>query len=347
MANQNSIISYVPQPYFAAGVQQVAVGDNIIAISNEAGLFDPDLSNRTSVSQDSGGTEYSFVITFEKIDDWLFDHDLTVALVGCSLDTYEDDGASAPDIETKFSEDISVETEFLNIFEGSAVVTAYGHAHNTRNEIDTYSKRAMPGIVAGGRANILHYGLGKANGGNGTGTITVHVHRLAANVALRPWSTFNIGHVFIGVDVPITLDPRTFNWSLASQNQRFVARDLGAKNSEGTLVRQVSADIIRINALEIIGSQITGAAANLVNALSLRANLFDLIKANTSYPLMFNPYPYASPASVVPEDYNLLARQNFFSIYGFMENALELQMDEFRDGLQSQYRARFQIKETR
>ena len=43
--NQNSIISYVPQPYFVAGAAAL-VGDTAIAsIENSAGIFAPDLSD--------------------------------------------------------------------------------------------------------------------------------------------------------------------------------------------------------------------------------------------------------------------------------------------------------------
>ncbi|MGH8033801.1 MAG: hypothetical protein ACREO9_01155 [Lysobacterales bacterium] len=352
MATQNSIISCAPQPYFETGSAEVTVdgGSNVSALTNAEGVFDPDLSNRMSVSQDGlGGTEFNFIITFEKFDEWLVDYNLTVALIGCSLVSFEDI-AGSPDLNTKFAEDVLIETEFNNVFTGSDDLIGFGHAHNSQNEINTYDKRSMPGIITGGVANIIHYGFGAPAGTNGTATITVHIHRLAANVAARPWGEFSLGHLFIGVDVPLVLDPNAFNWTMASKNQRFIARDLGAKNSEGSLLRQVTGEIIKIKALDVIGSNITSLAGDYVDGLELKSNFLDLIKVNTSYPVLFNPYPYTiggvSP-SPSAEDYNYSSRQNFFSIYGYMDGSLELRNSEFRDGLASEYRASFRLVETR
>jgi hypothetical protein len=80
-----------------------------------------------------------------------------------------------------------------------------------------------------------------------------------------------------------------------------------------------------------------------------KPNFFDLIKANTSYPLLLNPYPIplVEVSSYTVDQLNLTARQNFYAIYGFFEDPLETQVGEYRDGLDSEYRARFRIRETR
>ena len=52
-------------------------------------------------------------------------------------------------------------------------------------------------------------------------------------------------------------------------------------------------------------------------------------------------------SSYTVDQLNLTARQNFYSIYGFFEDPLETQVDAYRDGLDSEYRARFRIRETR
>jgi hypothetical protein len=68
--------------------------------------------------------------------------------------------------------------------------------------------------------------------------------------------------------------------------------------------------------------------------------------------VLFNAYPHqtiytASFVNATPVNENLLARENFFSIYGFLDGRIELQNGEFKDGLDSEYRARFRIQETR
>ena len=78
-------------------------------------------------------------------------------------------------------------------------------------------------------------------------------------------------------------------------------------------------------------------------------NLFDFVKANTSYPMLFNPYPIGPivESTMTVDEVNLTARQNFFSIYGFMPDPMDVQTDDYRDGINSLYRARFKVEETR
>jgi hypothetical protein len=341
MANQDSIISYVPQPFFAAGASTIAAETNVFTIENTPGIFNPDLSNYSTVVPTSGVSTFTVKIDFPKSSSHLTDLDLTLALIGCALLTYEDSGGT-PDYNSEFSENINCSIQ-SNL---SAVVTDQSSiAHNSQDSIRTYSGVAMPSIISGGRTNLLFTGLGKFAAG-ATGTVYVTVNRTAADVAVRPHARLVIGHLFIGVDLPVTIDPKTFSWTLEVDNERFKARDLGAINSDGTLVKQTSGEVIRIVHGGLIGVTVTGVSPV---TQSKETNFFDLLKVNTSYPLLFNPYPMGPVAesTVTADQLNLTARQNFFSIYGFLLDPMQVQTDDFRNGRDSLYRARFRIQETR
>lgn len=341
MASQNSIISYVPQPFYAAGASTIVADTNVFDIENTAGIFDPDLSNFTTVVPTSSVSSFKVKIDFPKSSAHLSGFDLTLGLIGCALLTYEDSGGS-PDYDTEFSENINCVMQ-ANI--GAVVTDQAGFAHNSQDTIQTFNRTDLPSVISGGRANVVFNGLGAAAAG-ATGTVYVTINRSAASVAARPHARLVIGHLFVGVDLPITLDPRTFSWTLETSNKRFKARDLGAINSDSTLVKRAIADIIKITHTQLIGTEVTGVGPVVE---SNEANYFDLLKVNTSYPLLFNPYPIGPIANsgVSADDLNLTARQNFFSIYGFSQDPAQVQTDDFRDGLNSLYRVRMRFEETR
>ncbi len=340
--NQNSIISYVPQPYFIEGSCTVVGYDNVNSIENSAGIFDPDLSNFTTVDPDDGVEEFAIQIDFDKQSSHLVNSDMSLGLIGCSLLTYEDDGG-APDLATEFSENINCDMS-SDITAVSDELISY--AHNSEDSVHTFCRQAMPSIISGGRANLMFTGLG-VSGIGGSTTVYVTFTRAAGDVLARPHAALLIGHLFIGVDIPIIIDPRTFAWTLSSEREQFVARDFGAINSDGTLVKRSTGEIIKIDNYSLIGSEITNIASEIVS--TLKPNFFDLIKVNTSYPLLLNPYPVplVEAVSFTIEQLNLTARQNFFSIYGFLEDPLETQTGKYRDGLDSEYRIRYRIQETR
>ena len=338
---QNSIISYVPQPYFKTGTATIVVQAGAASIENTPGIFEPDLSDYTTVVATASASSFGVKIDFAKASAHLSTFNMTLGLIGCSLLTYEDDLGSA-DMTTEFSENINC-TLSSNV--GTVGDTLAGFAHNSQDNIKTFDATPMPSIISGGRANLLFTGLGYSSAG-ATATVYVTVTRAAADVAARPHARLILGHLFVGVDLPVTIDPRSFSWTLEVENQRFVARDYGAISSDGTLVKRSAGEIIKIANNKLIGTTVTGVGP-VVEATT--PNFFDLIKVNTSYPLLFNPYPTGPVVSstLTAEEANLTARQNFFSLYGFMSDPIELLSGEFRDGLNSEYRARYRIIETR
>jgi hypothetical protein len=341
MATQNSVISYAPQPYFEDGTATIVANTNVSSIENTPGIFDPDLSNFSTVVPTSSAASFKAKIDFAKQSAHLTGADLTLGFIGCSLLTYEDSGG-LPDLATEFSESIDCRMS-ANISAVTDELVSY--AHNSQDTIHSFDREPLPSVISGGRANLIFTGLGKSNSGS-TGTVYVTVERTAANVAARPHARFQIGHLFIGVDVPITIDPRSFSWTMVVENERFFARDFGAINSDGTLVKRSTGEITKIGQELLTGSTVSGVSPIVA---SVTPNLFDLIKVNTSYPLLLNPFPRAqvTEASLTVEEANFTTRQNFFSIYGFFSDPLEVQTDEYRDGLESQYRARFRFQETR
>lgn len=340
-AQQNSIVSYVPQPYFTGASCTIVGFNNVAAIENSAGIFAPDLSDYTSIESTSGVSDFAVKIDFSKQGAHLGSSDMSLGFIGCSLLTYEDDGGS-PDLDSEFSENINAHMS-ANISAVTAEQISY--AHNSEDTVHTFCQAPMPSIISGGQANLMFNGLGVSNAA-ATATVYLKIVRDAADVAARPHAVLTVGHLFIGVDLPITIDPRSFAWTLDSQRERFVARDFGSINADGTLVKRATGEVIKIDNYSMLGTEITGVGPVVVTR---RPNFFDLVKANTSYPLILNPYPYPSVAvsSYTAEDLNRTARQNFYSIYGFFEDPLETQVGEYRDELDTEYRARFRIRETR
>ena len=341
MANQNSLISYVPQPYYIAGASTIVAQTNIDDIENTPGVFNPYLSDYTTVVPTDSVSSFAVKIDFPKSSGHLTSFDLSLALVGCALLTYED-VSGAPDLTTEFSENINCVMQ-ANI--ATVVTDQSSIAHNSQDTIQTFDGTVMPSVISGGRANLLFTGLGKSAAG-ATGTVYVTVSRAAADVSARPHARLVLGHLFIGVDLAIVIDPKTFSWTLEVDNERFVARDVGAISSDGTLVKRSAGEIIKITHNSLMGMEVTGVGPVVESNLT---NFFDLIKVNTSYPLLFNPYPVGPVAdsSLTVAQANLTTRQNFFSLYGFMSDPVELLVSDYRDGVNSEYRARYRIHETR
>ncbi len=342
MANQNSIISYAPQPYFETGAPTIVGYNNVASIENSSGIFDPDLSNYTTIVPDTSAADFSVQIDFNKQSGHLANSNMSLGFIGCSMLTYADSGGS-PDLSTEFSENLVC---LMSCDIATVTDELVSYAHNSQDTIHTFARDALPGVISGGRANVLFSGLGLSAAGS-TGTVYATFERAAADVSARPHVRLIIGHLFVGVDIAIIIDPRSFTWTIVLENERFRARDFGAINSDGTLVRRSTGEIIKIDQNMLIGSEVTSITPSIVAVVV--PNLFDLIKANTSYPMLLNPYPrtQVTEAALTIEDTNYTARQNFFSIYGFMDDPLELATGEFRDGLNSEYRARFRIQETR
>lgn len=96
-----------------------------------------------------------------------------------------------------------------------------------------------------------------------------------------------------------------------------------------------------------MGTNVVDVSGDLIAQLT--PNFFDMTKVNNSYPVLFSPYPMPAitASGITAEEANGTARQNFYSIYGFLDNPIEFLTGEYRDGLDTEYKARFRIQETR
>lgn len=348
MNSLNSIISYVPQPYFITpGSQSVAGNLNIASIENEDGMFKLNLADYTTFNVLPSEQSFSFNVGWNYDGKGVGGYPRTFALLGCALLTYEDDGG-APDLATEFAEPVTC------VIDGVVISTDYiSFAHNSPNSVTTFGQQPLPSIISGGTMNLVFTGMPAATAGPDNDTATFIFHRLLANVTARPHAKLIVGQIFVGIEFSVVINPRNFQWSLGVRNKRFLARDAGALSSDGVLVRSCSGEILRIGNADITGQNVTGINFDVTIDVETESspNFFDLMKINTSYPMLLNPFPYtvisSSNLASTPEVLNMLARQNFFSIYGFFDGALDLQMSDFRDGLNSEYRAQFRITETR
>lgn len=355
-----SIISYPLQPFYTGAVAPFSLTDSgttlaTPAFTNESGITTPDLSDYTTINAASGEQFFQFTAdAYVDTKSLLFSDKMTIALIGCALLTYEDDGGG-PDLDTLYYEDIT-----CSVYASLSSVPLFNDnktfAHNSSNRISTIDDVQLPGIISGGLVNLVCSDLPasiQADGGNEL-SVRFTVYRSSANVTDRPHAKLIVGHLFVGADLTVNIDPNSFSWSLVAANQKHTARDFGRIISEGSLVRRCSGELVKIEHRNITGSTVesttTVGGSVVPNGVALSPNLFDLAKANSSYPVLMNPYPKRIENGVTTEtaeDFNLSARQNFFSIYGFMESGIELRNGQFRNGVSSLYGARFSITETR
>lgn len=343
MSNQKSIISYVPQPFFGSTVTVSKILD-VDIMRNPSGLLDPDLTNYTELISTNGGSAMACKVAFDANTAWLEGQKMTIALIGCSMTTYEDDGSGQPDLSTATAEDFQATVD--NAITDETTIGKRMFSHVSKNTIRSFDAD-LPGVISGGEVNLVASSMPTGDPASSP-YVALAFLRYPDNVSARPHSKIIIGHVFIGVDIPISIDPNTFSWSLGTRQNRSRSRSLSTISSNGSVLRSASCGIVNIPLYELSGLDV-GPPVPPSGELNLKfhPNLFDLNKVNNAYPVLFNPYPSPASAGSFSERANFSARESFFSIYGFIDNGFEVQLREFRDGLNSEYRARFSITETR
>ena len=349
-SSQQSKFAYVPQPYFAEGGSDSCIitpTSPFNSSENAEGIFTPDLSDFFTAWPVAGAA--AFDVTFEKEDARFADlksgtGSMVVALLGCSVVSYADDGGGSPDLTTGIVEPIEYSITPDNVAVDEAQYR--GFAHNSGNDVHTFCRTPLRGIISGGTANLIASGFGPPNLNDGLGLVNCIV---GPAVTSQPHIKVTVGHIFVGIEIPVTINPDSFSWGMRVSNQRHKSRDQGAKPSSGTIIRESSGEILKADFYDFAGAGVISAPGANINDVFIQPNFFDALKANTSYPILFNPYPISTQLTenLTPEMYGLIARQNFFSIYGFLDGAMQLQSDHFRDGINSKYRMKFSIEETR
>lgn len=356
---ENAVISYSPQPFFRnSGNLQASGVTNVesFSLTTPTGLFSPDLSDYSELTITEGEQYFVFEAEYDRQPfEMLSTAKTTVALIGCALISYEDDGMGSPVLETETYEDICC------TLSGIGAESYLSFAHNSTNAISTFDQTAMPGIISGGTSNLVFSGLPPFSTGDSSPdeenvTYTFTLTRTFDSVVARPHAKFIVGHLFVGLELPIMMNPNSFQWNMDVNKNSYRARNSGTINSDGAIVRRCSGEINLVDNYSIVGSKVVSVGSVLPggqivqNDAPLYPNLFDLIKVNSSYPLLVNPYPYtvnSTDQSVTAAEFNSAGRQNFFAIYGFLQGGLEIGSGQFRNGLESAYSARFRIEETR
>lgn len=361
--NHISTISYVPQPFFypSGGSQYLCevslTADSPYAewesMTNEEGLFNPKLADATefvtSLNNQSPyvGESLAFTISFGHFKNGISNMrgTTTVALIGCSLLSYADDGSGDPDPDTEREEFITYTLETTNLVQGSTN-SGKGFAYNSNNKITTFCAERMPSVISGGQCNLIVSGLGKFQAGAAEAEVRVIIHAYRIG---RKHLKFKVGHLFVGMDLDVNTDPRSFVWGLGVENERAQSRNYSAISSDGTLRREVSGDFYKMGYYDLNGSEIRFIHAdNIIETIYPDANVLDMIKSNTSYPILFNPYPYgAVDGTLTKEQFTMMGRQNFFSVYGFFKSFVDIQTGEYREGLNTNYKMKFRVEETR
>jgi len=160
--------------------------------------------------------------------------------------------------------------------------------------------------------------------------------------------SIRIGSVFLGLQIPLEFNPRTFSWSVGKVNDEFDSRAGVRYASNGILRRTVSFDA-QLMALETI----TGFGADFYTDSVPLPSMFRAGIANIGQPMLLSPYPYAVTgqdwdASSVDVNERLFSiRQNFFSLYGLLDRSADFSIEAFNADLGTQYRGRFRFIEVR
>lgn len=157
-----------------------------------------------------------------------------------------------------------------------------------------------------------------------------------------------VGSIFVGLEIPLWLNPNNFTWGSAVSNDTLTSRAGVRYSSSGVLRRNVSFEVVRAG-LETIH----GIGSDFYTSDIPSPNLFRAAIATIGQPMLFSPYPYpltgqAWGDSVGDVDQRLMSiRQNFFSLYGLLERDLQLSIREASKDLNSDYGARMRFIEVR
>lgn len=334
--DQNSVISYqasVKSTDPDADNEVVAVS-GIDSIENAAGLFTKDLSDYAifNINDSTISFRVSVEIDTPDSESSSFINPFTIALLGC--EEPEDSGDSLIHRDRVLATELATTNWFDGDPESQSSIKIFNQLlYNFADEQQT--------IISGGAFNIIHQGF--------TGlSISSGPQRRDAvfTISGLTQSTFNIGNFFLGRDLPIQINPTTFNWRARVLNERQRSRSLSTFSSNGVLSRSINVDVINIPLNRLFG-QSTALAPDPEDDIT---NWMRVIMANTGQPILFNPYPkpiIGAGSSVTDEDLMLSLRQNFFSIYGFAAQDMNFGIGDQKEELNSTYTMRMEFTETR
>lgn len=333
--DQTSVISY------HASVKSTSSSDNeVVAISgidsilNAAGMFTKNLTDYAifNINSDTISFRVSVEIDTPDSTNSAFADSFTIALLGCAQPQDASDSLIHRDVV------LSCELATTDWFDGdpesqSSVKVFNQLLYNFADE--------QQSIISGGAFNIIHQGFTALS-------ISTGAQRRDAvfTISGLTGSSLNVGNFFFGRDLPIQIDPNTFNWRARIVNDRQLSRSLSTFSSNGVLLRSTAVDIINVPLNRLYG-QLVALAPDPEDDIT---NWMRVIMANTGQPILFNPYPKPiidGGSATTDTDLLLSLRQNFFSIYGFAAQDMNFGIGDSKEGLNSTYTMRMEFTETR
>jgi hypothetical protein len=305
-------------------VSALTAGTGVDSISDASAAANQILGDYSTLNVASGASSAAFTVDLAlNPDSAVLDGSVTVALLGLRMTPLEFDTVMRCTM-----------TVGSTTYESAAPI--YGQEMN----------RTLPAASVGhelfgsGVTNLVFHDLPAS-------VLTTGVEfELALDAGDIGSTSVYVGSVFVGLQIPLWLNPDTFTFGSDVSNDRFRSRAGVMYSSSGVLQRTVSFEVVKAD-LENVHGIGADFYANDVPA----PNIFRAAIANIGQPMLFSPYPYpltdqAWADSVSDVDQRLLSvRQNFFSLYGLLERQLDISVREGSKDLGATYRARMRFVE--
>lgn len=284
--SMRSLLCYSPEGFYLTfPVVSVQTGPGVSSVENAAGLIDPDLSNPMVVNTTGRLAEFTVGISAGWQGLGLPNPRLTFGLVGLSPRVGSD--------VFQVDEPILVELEVRNL----RGFNQYDRAHS-------YVKTYNPSWQ--GPGGFTHRVRG------GPPSALFHNHRLATAGVLSIQLTFRIlrsfsggnlpieiGHLFVGRELVLDIDPTSFVWSAEMVRERYQSRSLSALPSDAVLRRSARFDARRMTMADLLGQSTLFPPTDPLSGLSGIASesqsvpsLMRAILSNSGAPMVLSPYPF-------------------------------------------------------
>lgn len=172
---------------------------------------------------------------------------------------------------------------------------------------------------------------------------------LALDVGDLTGASIRLGSIFVGLQVPVEVNAQTLRMGFEPMNERFLSRAYVNYSSNGVLHRTFNFDAQRMT-----HETMTGIGPDFYNSSGIPVpSAFRSSIATIGQPMLFSLYPYPvsgqdwTSTSINVEQRLLSLRQNFWSSYGLFDRSMEVNLEQFREGLDTEYRTRFRFIEVR
>ena len=311
-------------------VTNPTAGASVDDTLNPGGMTTNDLADFTTFFMNSAADDLTFTTNISMTPDSAdYDGMVTIALLGVAV------YPSA--IDTVVRAELVVGSETYN-----TAAAVYGQEMSRAIAVGTEGHE----LIGGGLTNIVFHDLpASVIGSDCQFTLTFENGFSIAGSRVR------VGSVFVGLQIPLKINPSSFTWSEEIVNSQFESRSGSNISSDGFVRRMASLEAQLFNV-----DTITGINSSFYSGTAPMPNLFRAAIANVGQPMLLSPYPYpvsntawndSAPDSQEIEERLLAVRQNFFSIYGLMDRRMDVTIDTYNAGLNSLYKSRIRFSEIR